>query len=609
LPVGTKLGRYEVVKHLARGGMADLCIARATGVAGFERHVVIKYLRPEESEDATFVQMFLTEARLSGALHHHNIVQVHDIGEEAGRYFFAMEYVHGEDLRQILAKLASRAEKPPVDQIVAIVSAVAAALQCAHEQRGSDRQPLGIVHRDISPANILVGYDGNVKVVDFGIAKAAIRKIDTGVGMLKGKVPYMSPEQCTGKPIDRRSDLFSLGIVLYELCTVRRLFKGENEFHVMSAVVAGDIPAPTKLRPDLPKPLEAIVMKALARDPIHRFQTADELRLALETFAEQTGVRFSSSGLAAYLKKLFGERREPWVTDDRRADTVPEFDRVGLVAAPKGTIERKEIPPTATPVHGSLIERARLDAMAVPPPPLPPPPPPPPPPMVIKHGGGEGEMVAAVGVIGSPELADEPTEIVSSLAMPPAEPSIVIASARPERDPTAVVTPLPTPLVHDPDFDTAPHARVDRRWLFAGGLGLAALAVAVLVVFASGDGKVVAKPQSPPSAKANTADEPKPEVEPAKPDPVADPKPEAVADPKPEPVADPKPEPVADPKPEVVADPKPEVVADPKPELVVDPPPRHPVVTAKPRPRPTVKPKPKPEPKWDPNALFLKKKP
>src|SRR4051812_9861602 len=186
--------------------MADLSIARATGMSGFERHVVIKHLRPEESEDATFVEMFLTEARLSGALHHHNIVQVHDIGQEAGRHFFAMEYVHGEDVRHLLSRLAQKTAKPPFEHVVAIVSAVAAALHHAHEQKGPDRAPLGIVHRDVTPANIIVGYDGNVKVVDFGIAKAAVRKIDTAVGMLKGKVPYMAPEQVTGKPVDRRSD-------------------------------------------------------------------------------------------------------------------------------------------------------------------------------------------------------------------------------------------------------------------------------------------------------------------------------------------------------------------------------------------------------------------
>jgi serine/threonine protein kinase len=296
--------------------MADLSVARARGIEGFERHVVIKHLRPEQSEDEAFVKMFVTEARLAGALHHHNIVQVHDIGQEDGRHFFAMEYVHGEDLRRLLSQLKKCGQRPPLEHVITIISAVAAALHHAHEQKGPDRRPLGIVHRDVTPGNILVAYDGNVKVVDFGIAKAALGTPgDTQVGMLKGKVPYMAPEQCTGKPVDRRSDVFALGIVLYELATVPRLFQGGNEFYTMSAVISGDIPPPSKHRPDLPKALEDIMLKALARKPSDRYQSADELRAALEGFAEQARLRTSASALASYMKQLFGERPEPIVDE------------------------------------------------------------------------------------------------------------------------------------------------------------------------------------------------------------------------------------------------------------------------------------------------------
>ena len=250
-----KLGRYEIVKHLAQGGMADVLLARTVGIEGFERHVVIKRIRAEQARDRRYVDMFLDEARLAATLHHHNIVPVNDIGEEAGEYFFAMEYVHGEDVRALLTQLNKSRQHVPLEHAITIITAAAAGLHHAHEQRGPDRAPLDIVHRDVSPANILLGYDGGVKVADFGIAKAAHRTTETRSGTLKGKVAYMSPEQCVGEAVDRRSDVFSLGIVLYELLTVRRLFKGENDFVIMTSLVHGQIPPPSNYRPDLPPEL------------------------------------------------------------------------------------------------------------------------------------------------------------------------------------------------------------------------------------------------------------------------------------------------------------------------------------------------------------------
>src|SRR5262245_7885986 len=221
--------------------MAEVLLARATGKQGFERHVVIKRIRSDHARDRKFVKMFLEEARLAASLHHQNIVQVHDVGEVDGEYFFAMEYIHGEDLRRILMAASDRQRLVPIEQVVTVISAAAAGLHHAHEQVGPDRMPLGIVHRDVSPANILIGYDGSVKVTDFGIAKAALRSSETRSGVLRGKVSYMSPEQCMGQQADRRSDVYALGIVLYELATVRRLYKAENEFLTMTAIVHGDV--------------------------------------------------------------------------------------------------------------------------------------------------------------------------------------------------------------------------------------------------------------------------------------------------------------------------------------------------------------------------------
>ena len=306
------LGRYQVLKHLASGGMAEVLLARSHGIEGFERHVVIKRILGDNAKNSHFVKMFIDEARLAAAIHHQNVVQVHDIGADQGEYFFTMEYVHGEDLRNILFHASKTKSRVPLEHVVTILSGAAAGLHHAHELRGPDKKALGIVHRDVSPANILVGYDGGVKVADFGIAKAAVRTAETRSGVLKGKVAYMSPEQCLGRPIDRRSDIFGLGIVLYELTTVRRLFKGDNDFLTMSMITGAPIPLPSTKWPDIPPQLEMIIMKALSRDPADRYQTANEMRAALEQFARDAGLTASTSALGDWLVQHLGERELPW---------------------------------------------------------------------------------------------------------------------------------------------------------------------------------------------------------------------------------------------------------------------------------------------------------
>jgi len=308
-----RLGRYTVLKHLASGGMADVLLARSDGIEGFERHVVLKRIRSEHAKDERFIQMFLDEARVAANLHHANIVQVNDIGENRGELFFAMEYLHGEDLRKILSVHSKNKTHMPLAHVIAIVSAAAAGLHYAHERKGSDKKPLNIVHRDVSPSNIIIGYDGSVKVVDFGIAKAAMRQLETRSGSLKGKVSYMSPEQCKGDPIDRRSDVYALGVLLYELSTTTRLFKGENDYLMMDAIVNGKIPLPRVRRPDLPNELSSIIMRCLSVEPSRRYQSADELRVALDQFAANAGMTTSQSTLATYMRKLFGEKPEPWL--------------------------------------------------------------------------------------------------------------------------------------------------------------------------------------------------------------------------------------------------------------------------------------------------------
>ena len=373
------LGRYEVLRPLARGGMAEVLLARAIGLKGFARHVVIKRIRVENGSDQKAIDMFLDEARLSGSLHHGNIVQVHDVGEEDGKYFFVMEYVHGRDARELLRTVKDKKAQIPLEHVITIVTGAAAGLHHAHEQRGPDRKPLGIVHRDVSPGNILLAFDGSVKVVDFGIAKAHVRSADTQAGETKGKVGYMSPEQCKAQPIDRRTDVFLLGVVLYELATVRRLFRFDSRFETMTAIVDRDIAPPSKFRKDLPAELEQIILKALAKSPDDRYGTADELRLALQAFAARAGLTLSAGRLSDYLKELYGEVPEPWLVDEPSAEPSAEpSDEPGAEpAAPHSAAAPAAEPAPEPPTSEPVPEPPPSQAVAQPPPSAPAPEPPP----------------------------------------------------------------------------------------------------------------------------------------------------------------------------------------------------------------------------------------
>ncbi len=293
--------------------MAQIYLARQSGLGSFERHVVLKTILRERASDHRFVTMFLDEAKLAATLNHQNVAQVYEVDQADGAYFMAMEYVHGENARAILETALRRGWTIPLELAVMIISGAAAGLHHAHERHGKNGQPLNIVHRDVSPANIMVGYDGSVKVLDFGIAKAEERATKTVGGTIKGKYGYMSPEQCKGKPIDRRSDIFALGIVLYELTTLRRAFKGNDDFETMKRIVAGDMVLPTVAVPGYPRELEAIVLTAMANDPNARFQTGQELIEALDAFAVRAKLTGSNTAMGRFMTQLFGTKREPWV--------------------------------------------------------------------------------------------------------------------------------------------------------------------------------------------------------------------------------------------------------------------------------------------------------
>ena len=309
---GDKLGKYDLIRQIAIGGMAELYLARTVGIEGFEKLSVIKRILPQFATNASFVDMFLNEARLAATLHHPNVAQVYDIGLENGDYFFAMEYVHGEDLHRMSVQSAEQGVPISLDAVLTLVAGLCAGLHYAHEKVGPDGVPLQIVHRDVSPSNVLVSYDGAVKLVDFGIARGAQAKPTTHGG-LKGKIAYMSPEQCRADgSIDRRSDIYSIGTMLYELSTGRTPFTGATEYAVLNQIVNSDAPPPSSIVPAYPPALERIVMRALARDPMRRFTTAVELQGELEDFAHENRLRVSPLVLARLMGALFPARLEEW---------------------------------------------------------------------------------------------------------------------------------------------------------------------------------------------------------------------------------------------------------------------------------------------------------
>lgn len=336
LPPGARLGRYEIVRELACGGMAEIYLARTAGIGGFEKLVVLKRMLPQYARSASYRTMFLDEARVAASLDHGNIVQTFDIGVEGDCYFFTMEYVRGADARALMRRCWRAGVELPLPHALKIVIDAAAGLHAAHETMGPDGLPAGIVHRDVSPSNILVSDAGCVKLIDFGVVKAARRQTETRSGEVKGKASYMSPEQCNADEVDRRSDVFSLGIVLYELTTGRRLFTGKSEYAIMDDVAKVRVTPPSARDAAYPAELERIVMTCLQRDPALRYQTAQELLLALEQFARTHEVplsavalgRFVGEGFEAAVRRAHGRPAAPV-----RATTGPTVKEISWTSA------------------------------------------------------------------------------------------------------------------------------------------------------------------------------------------------------------------------------------------------------------------------------------
>ncbi|MBJ6764204.1 protein kinase [Myxococcaceae bacterium JPH2] len=304
LEAGTRIGKYVVRRKLAEGGMAEIYLCTARGPEGFEKEVVIKRVRAFLASDSEFVQMFIAEARLASRLNHANVVQIFDFDKHEDTYYLAMEYVRGCSLWELRKRCKEQLSPTPPTLVAHIGAEVARALHAAHRLK-INGEHLHLVHRDVTPHNVLLSFDGAVKLTDFGIAKAGNRLSQPGV--LKGKFAYMSPEQARGEAVDARTDIFALGVVLWEMLTGGRLFEGDSEVAVLRAVQHSLIPPPARLNPDVPADLDAAVMRALHRDPQARFQTAAELERALAQSALQHARSVDDTNVGMFLRRLFPE--------------------------------------------------------------------------------------------------------------------------------------------------------------------------------------------------------------------------------------------------------------------------------------------------------------
>jgi TonB family protein len=301
---GTKFGQYVLLEKIATGGMAEVWKARMRGVEGFQKIVAIKKILPHLSDNQDFIEMFVDEAKLAAQLNHNNIIHIYDLGKIQSSYYIAMEYIDGYDLKNILKKAQERDQPLSVEIALFVASKIAAALDYAHRKRDFEDKEMGLVHRDVSPQNVLISEEGDIKLCDFGIAKAASKASHTQAGALKGKLQYMSPEQAWGRNIDKRSDIFALATVLFEMLTARKLFAGDNELSILDQVREARVTAPSQFNDEVTPEIDAIVLKALQKDPANRYQTAGEMQRDLDAVLYNFKPTPTSADLAIYMHRL-----------------------------------------------------------------------------------------------------------------------------------------------------------------------------------------------------------------------------------------------------------------------------------------------------------------
>src|SRR4051795_7605000 len=328
----TPFGKYLLMGMIARGGMAEVYRAKARNAAtGMgDRVLAIKCMRPQLAKESRFVEMFIREGKLAVLLDNDSIVRTYEIGRIEGRYFIAMEYIGGKDLTQILRRCQESNQRIPVPHACFIAAKMSEGLHYAHTRSDAEGRPLNIVNRDVSPSNVRISYEGDVKLLDFGIAQAML-KFTSEIGALKGKFSYMSPEQIRGMPVDARTDVFSTGIILHEMLTTEKLFRGDTEFALMEKVRKADVPAPSDFNRRVTPELDAIVLKALSRDVADRYQNAAQLAADLDALI--AGYRFDPKELRQFMRQLFRKEYARELEDTQLAlDTEPGF--VPAIARP-----------------------------------------------------------------------------------------------------------------------------------------------------------------------------------------------------------------------------------------------------------------------------------
>jgi serine/threonine-protein kinase len=450
---GERLGEYEIIGKLRSGGMATLYLGRRHGAAGVSKPVAIKVIHPHLAEDELIRHMFIDEARISSHIQHSNVVYVETFGELEGLFFLVMEYVDGVSLDQLLITLQRKGMFLPPEVATHIVLEVADGLHAAHETVGEDGAPLGIVHRDVSPSNILITREGRVKVIDFGIAKARGRLGQTKSGAsFKGKLRYMSPEQAWGRELDRRSDVYALGIVLWELLTATPLFKGSDELAILEQVRDPVIDPPSQRAARVSISLDAVVMRATAKDPEHRVASALELRRELQR-AVPDAVAVGRDVIAE-LVPLVRETVGTTEAEDRKQTTPMAPSARKRIAS--GSSPRASTPPPDTSLGGSvgemLVTTRRSRAWMI---------------LAAAALFAVGAVAVAITVRGGGDRAASPTQtptpLPSSTPPPsPPPPPPVVAAPPPDAAPTPIATPTPT---QKPNPKPKPSVRVDGTML------------------------------------------------------------------------------------------------------------------------------------------------
>jgi TonB family protein len=360
---GVKFGQYVLLEKIATGGMAEVWKARMRGVEGFQKIVAIKKILPHLSDNQDFIEMFVDEAKLAAQLNHNNIIHIYDLGKIQTSYYIAMEYIDGYDLKTILRRGEDRSHPMTVELALFIASKLASALDYAHRKKDFEEKEMGLVHRDVSPQNVLVSQEGDIKLCDFGIAKAASKASHTQAGALKGKLQYMSPEQAWGRSIDRRSDIFALATVLFEMLTNRKLFTGDNELSILEQVREARVQPPSLYNDEVTPEVDKIVIKALQKDPANRYQTAGEMARDLDAVLYSFKPTPTSADLAIYMHRLSSPEAEPFDSEETVFDVPPAAPVAAAAPAPPPV---RPYVPAAPTLIDTPLPAAAAAAAAVP---------------------------------------------------------------------------------------------------------------------------------------------------------------------------------------------------------------------------------------------------